>query len=71
MTPRTLEQELVNPEVVRTLVVEGIVDVPACEYPRTHAEKSPPYWHEDGRPACSICHPQTRREETHGDMRAM
>jgi hypothetical protein len=71
MTPRSLEQELLDPEALRGLVLDGIVDLPACEFPRRHTGRAAPYWHEDGRPACSICHPQPRREATHGDLRDM
>jgi hypothetical protein len=63
VTARTLEQELLDPEVMRALVTDGVVAIPACESPRSHAATSAPYWHEDGRPACSICHPQRREEK--------
>ena len=58
-----LDAELRDPDVLQALVIDGIVDIPTCEFPKSHATKAAPYWHADGRPACSICHPPRREEE--------
>jgi hypothetical protein len=62
VTPRTLDEELLDPEFLRGLVVDGIVETPACEYPKSHAASAVPYWHLDGRLGCGVCHPQPEEE---------
>jgi hypothetical protein len=67
----SLDAELRDPQALRQLVVDGVIYIVDCPHPRRHAVKAAPYFDEHGELSCLICHPQTPREETHGDLRDM
>ena len=53
----TLEHELADPAALAALVIDGIVELPACQYPRTHAAQAAPFWAAAGELRCAVCAP--------------